>query len=344
MQTRRSRTGNGTSRAARVAAGVGLASALLVVNAPASRGAECPPDRPLCRLFSTPTTAPAPAPAPPPVLTVPSLPSVTVAPPPPPPAQAPLPRSVPEAAQRLLDLVNGERAKAGLGRLTTRGDVVAVALDHSNRMAVAGQIFHNDSYFSDAVRKLLNSQARGENVAQNSSIDDTHTRLMNSPGHRANILDPRFSVAGFAVLQAGDGRYFTTQNFLQPAAAPASTAPASAAPAAAPATPRVPAKPTAPRAVAAAAPAAVTNATSPPPDTPVGEATPATTGADTGDAVDLLRRLPDLAATPASSTAPDVPGRKTPTTWLSAAVLLALVALGTVQVGRGGGARVPAPR
>jgi len=127
------------------------------------------------------------------------------------------PRLVPEAAQRLLDLVNTERAKAGLGQLTSRADVVTIASAHSLRMAAAGNIFHNDAYFSDATRLLLNSRARGENVAQNSSVDDTHARLMSSPGHRANILDPRFSVVGFAVVQASDGRYYTTQDFLQPA-------------------------------------------------------------------------------------------------------------------------------
>jgi len=40
---------------------------------------------------------------------------------------------------------------------------------------------------------------------------------MNSPGHRANLLNPRFSVAGFAVVQAPDGRYFITEDFFQPA-------------------------------------------------------------------------------------------------------------------------------
>jgi len=47
-------------------------------------------------------------------------------------------------------------------------------------------------------------------------VESAHARLMNSRGHRANLLNPRFSVAGFAVVQAPDGRYFITENFLQP--------------------------------------------------------------------------------------------------------------------------------
>ncbi|HUP69690.1 MAG TPA: CAP domain-containing protein [Acidimicrobiales bacterium] len=295
-------------------------SALTIFMAAPARAAECPPDRPLCRLFATPTTAPLAAP----VVTIPPSPPVTIAPPPPPAPAAP--RTAPEAAQRLLDLVNGERAKAGLGRLTSRDDVVTIALAHSQRMVAAGTIFHNDSYFTDSVRRQLNSQARGENVAQNTSVDDTHVRLMNSPGHRANILDPRFTVAGFAVVQATDGRYFTTQNFLQPAGAVATTAAPAPRPSAAPAVARPP--------VAVAAPAV----TAGPPA--VGEV-PGTAPATAVEPPEVTkmpgRTLAGLASghrAPAASAGPGLPGRSSQRTWLPAVILLGLVGLGLVQVSR----------
>ena len=126
------------------------------------------------------------------------------------------PQSVPDAARRLLELVNLERQRAGLAPLAARADVTAVASAHSLRMALAGGIFHNRIYFSSATRKLLKSAFRGENVAYNSSIEAAHARLMRSAGHRANVLNRRFSVAGIAVVQAPDGRYFITEDFLQP--------------------------------------------------------------------------------------------------------------------------------
>ena len=165
---------------------------------------------------SPPATLP-PATLPPVTLPAVSLPPVT---PPAPVALPPLPlapQSVPAAAQRLLELVNQERERLGLRALRLRDDVTAIALAHSTRMALDGDIFHNRAYFSRGTRRALNAAFRGENVAYNGSVESAHARLMRSGGHRANLLNPRFSVIGIAVVQAPDGRYFITENFLQPA-------------------------------------------------------------------------------------------------------------------------------
>lgn len=150
-----------------------------------------------------------------------TIPSVTVPPVKAPPVTTPArllaPRSVPDAARRLLELANLERQRAGLRALTARDDVTALASAHSTRMALSGDIFHNSIYFSSTTRQRLKTAFRGENVAYNASIDNAHARLMRSPSHRANLLNRRFSVVGFAVVQAPDGRYFITENFLQPA-------------------------------------------------------------------------------------------------------------------------------
>lgn len=323
MRGTKSRLWARTSRIGWAVTGLSIATAATISMATPSHASDCPPDRPLCHLFrpTTPTTTPPPAQ----VVTIPSTPPVTVLPPPPAPAA---PRNAPEAAQRLLDLVNAERTKAGMGRLTSRDDVVAIALAHTQRMVASGTIFHNDNYFSDSVQRLLNSKARGENVAQNSSVDDTHTRLMNSPGHRANILDPRFSVVGFAVVQATDGRYYTTQDFLQPAGAVAPVAPAPGPP--------TPAAPAAPRpVVAASAPVAGVAPTSTAPATTV--ATPVTVvevaPAPAADQTTLAGLAIGRRA-PAASTGPDLARRHAPTTWVAAAILLAAVALGAGQASR----------
>lgn len=321
MRGKRIRLWNGTSRMASAVAVSAMVPAMMILAGGPAPAADCPPDRPLCRLFTpaTPTTTTAPAQ----IVNVPSLPPVTLLPPPPPPSPA-APRSVPEAARRLLDMVNGERAKTGLPRLTSREDVVSIALAHSQRMAASGTIFHNDSYFTEAVQRLLNSKARGENVAQNSSVDDTHTRLMNSPGHRANILDPRFTVAGFAVIQAADGRYYTTQAFLQPAGAVAPVAPAPA--------PRGPAPPRPP--VAASVPVAVAD---PAPPVPTSVLTPATVAETPPTPAADQPTVAGLAIgrrSPAASAGPDLVGRHPTMTLVLPAALLALVALGALQTRR----------
>jgi uncharacterized protein YkwD len=163
-----------------------------------------------------PTTAPTAAPQP---VTPPAVTAPPVAAPPLP----PVPQPVSEAARRLLELANQERQRAGLGALRMRDDVTSIALAHSHRMAEAGDIFHNRAYFSRATRRQLKTVFRGENVAYNSSVEIAHARLMRSPGHRANLLNRRFSVVGIAVVQAPDGRYFITQDFLQPVRPPRPT-------------------------------------------------------------------------------------------------------------------------
>ncbi|HUP69744.1 MAG TPA: CAP domain-containing protein [Acidimicrobiales bacterium] len=136
------------------------------------------------------------------------------------PAPAPAPaRSISEvngAADRILAMVNNERASAGLGALSMRGDVVGIAHPHSTAMASKRTIWHNDAYFNDSTRAQLRSAARGENVAMNSSLEDAHRRLMASPGHRANIMNGGFTQAGFSVVQDEAGTLYVTQNFMTP--------------------------------------------------------------------------------------------------------------------------------
>ncbi|MGI8686762.1 MAG: CAP domain-containing protein [Acidimicrobiales bacterium] len=239
-------TGRGRSwrSAATVLAGaLGLSLAVSLASAGAA-AAACPPGTVLYRNVCITFGFPSPTPTTTPVTTPPTtaapidqLPPVTAPPIVLPPVLGPTTTQVvPSAAQRLLDLANAEREKVGLLRLTSRDDIVAIAVAHSQEMARKGDIFHSTSFFASAVKSLLNAAVRGENVAYNGDVDNTHTRLMASAGHRANILDPRFAAVGIGVVQAPDGRYFVTQNFIQPAGAPpagrAAAAPRVAAPAA----------------------------------------------------------------------------------------------------------------
>ncbi len=152
--------------------------------------------------------------------------------------QPPDPGVVRQAADRLLELVNRDRAAAGLPALAWRDDVRVIAEEHSARMADAGTIWHNDEYFTAQTRQRLGARSLGENVALNPDVDDAHRRLMASEGHRANILSPRFDAVGIGVVRDSDGRYFVTQGFLESAApAPApSSAPAAPAASSSPAT------------------------------------------------------------------------------------------------------------
>jgi uncharacterized protein YkwD len=115
-------------------------------------------------------------------------------------------------------LVNQERAAAGLAPLASRPEIAAYATGQSTAMATRRDIWHNAGYFTSATRKALGAVALGENVAVNGSLEGAHRRLMESPGHRANILNGRFDAAGFSVVHDEDGTLYVTQNFVDSAA------------------------------------------------------------------------------------------------------------------------------
>ena len=213
---------------ARIAPAVVLAFGLCLAIAPAAGAAECT----LADQTLNQCQQPAPAPEPEPTPEPPQQPKPSAN-----------PGHVPEAVSRILVLMNNERRSRALPQFSQRGDVSAISRNHSQAMAAAGTIWHNDAYFSASNKKALDAALLGENVARNVDIDDAHRRLMASPGHRANLLDGRFTVVGLGVYRSSTGSLYVTQNFVQPvtraAAAPTSAsgksrpaAPPKAAPAA----------------------------------------------------------------------------------------------------------------
>jgi uncharacterized protein YkwD len=53
----------------------------------------------------------------------------------------------------------------------------------------------------------------GENLAFAQSLPVAHRGLMNSPGHRANILRPQFGRLGIGIMDGGRFGLMVTQNF-----------------------------------------------------------------------------------------------------------------------------------
>lgn len=117
-----------------------------------------------------------------------------------------------ELERDFLALVNVERAKRGLGALTEQADIRSVARAHSADMARQWQLHHNPDYASE----ITGWQRLTENVGYGSSVESIHRALMNSSGHRGNILDSRVSEVGIGVV-VRNSRVWVTQNFRRPA-------------------------------------------------------------------------------------------------------------------------------
>jgi uncharacterized protein YkwD len=53
----------------------------------------------------------------------------------------------------------------------------------------------------------------GENLAGADTVERAHTNLMNSAGHRANILNPNFTKIGVGVVHGGPYGLMISQEF-----------------------------------------------------------------------------------------------------------------------------------
>ncbi|GGK85786.1 CvpA family protein [Rufibacter glacialis] len=123
----------------------------------------------------------------------------------------------PDLEAEMLTLLNQERAKANLAPLAADTSLRRVARLHSEDMFRRGYFSHYtpEGYGPfDRIRKAkVPFRLAGENLALAPTLEIAHNGLMNSPGHRANILRDRFGRVGIGVLQGSDRRLMITQNF-----------------------------------------------------------------------------------------------------------------------------------
>lgn len=118
------------------------------------------------------------------------------------------------AENQMLDLLNDERRRAGLSALVRDSTVDDVARAHSMDMLQRGYFAHENpeglSPFDRMRVAGIRFTAAGENLALAPTVVLAHQGLMDSPGHRANILSPQYGRVGIgAALADGRGRVFT---------------------------------------------------------------------------------------------------------------------------------------
>jgi uncharacterized protein YkwD len=112
----------------------------------------------------------------------------------------------------LLKLTNLERQKVGLSPLKLSSQLTKAAQSHARDMARNNYFSHtglNGSSMADRAKGTgYKYFALGENIAAGKSTPEgTIRQWMNSSGHRANILNSRFTEIGFGYENAPNSRY-----------------------------------------------------------------------------------------------------------------------------------------
>lgn len=119
--------------------------------------------------------------------------------------------------QRVLELINEERAKAGLAPVTYNGALDNAAEKHAHHMSIVNRMAHDgigDGTPGERIRAEGFRKAWGENVATGQTSPEQVVReWMNSPTHRRNILDPNFRQMGVGQTVAANGRTYWAQEF-----------------------------------------------------------------------------------------------------------------------------------
>ncbi len=121
--------------------------------------------------------------------------------------------------KKVVELVNKERAKAGLKALKMNTQLSKVATLKSQDMAKNNYFDHNSPTYGspfDMMKRFgITYRTAGENIAMGqTSPEQVMKGWMNSPGHRANILKASFTEIGVGVAKNSGGRLYWTQQFI----------------------------------------------------------------------------------------------------------------------------------
>ena len=123
----------------------------------------------------------------------------------------------PNYENEMLQMINAERQKRGLKSLVADPEMQQVARAHSQDMFAKGYFAHDDPDGKDPFERIraanIHFATAGENLALAQTVEIAHVNLMNSPGHRANILNPSFGRVGIGILDGGFYGLMISQEF-----------------------------------------------------------------------------------------------------------------------------------
>ncbi|KUK52454.1 MAG: Sporulation uncharacterized protein YkwD [Desulfotomaculum sp. 46_296] len=120
--------------------------------------------------------------------------------------------------QKMVDLVNNERRKAGLSTLKVNLDLVKIARLKGEDMIENNYFSHTSPTYGSPFDMMsqfgISYKTAGENLAGAPTVESAHQNLMNSAGHRANILNSSFKEIGIGVVEGSKYGKIFVQMFI----------------------------------------------------------------------------------------------------------------------------------
>ena len=127
--------------------------------------------------------------------------------------------NVATAEKNAVELMNADRRANGLSDLKVSSAVTAVARSHAQDMVNRKFFSHSNpdgKTPSDRLKAAgISYSAVGENIAENTSVQAAETAFMNSSGHRANILNSKYTTVGIGVAYDSAGNVYVVQDFIK---------------------------------------------------------------------------------------------------------------------------------
>ena len=119
--------------------------------------------------------------------------------------------------QKLLNLLNEDRAKNGLPPLTLDPELSRLAQLKSNDMNSNHYFAHESPTYGNASQMLsafgYDYQGVGENIAHHANVEKAEAAFMSSDGHRSNILGSQWDKVGIGIAYDANGNVYVTQLF-----------------------------------------------------------------------------------------------------------------------------------
>lgn len=119
---------------------------------------------------------------------------------------------------KMVNLVNQARTGQGVKPLSVNSQLVTLARRKSQDMVNNNYFSHTSPTYGSPFEMMKNAGIKystaGENIAGAATVESAHQNLMNSPGHRANILNPSFTQIGIGIVSGSRYGKIFTQMFI----------------------------------------------------------------------------------------------------------------------------------